>query len=62
MRKFIGLGLLLGMFSVAAFAQETGAAPKAEIFGGYQYTRFDGGVNANGWNTSVAGNLNNWFG
>lgn len=62
MRKFIGLGLLLGMFSLAAFAQETGAAPKAEIFGGYQYTRFDGGVNANGWNTSVAGNLNNWFG
>ena len=62
MRKFIGFGMLLGMLSLAAFAQETGAAPKAEIFGGYQYTRFDGGMNANGWNTSVAGNLNNWFG
>ena len=62
MRKFIGFGLLLGMVSVAAFAQEMGGTPKAEIFGGYQYTRFDGGVNANGWNTSVAGNLNNWFG
>lgn len=62
MRKFITVGLLLGMFSVAAFAQEMGGTPKAEIFGGYQYTRFDGGLNANGWNTSVAGNLNNWFG
>lgn len=60
MRKFIGLVLLLALFSVAALAQES--APKAELFGGYQYTRFDGGVNANGWNTSVAGNVNNWFG
>lgn len=62
MRKFIGLGLLLGMFAVSAFAQETATAPKAEIFGGYQYTRFDGGTNANGWNGAVTGNLNNWFG
>jgi hypothetical protein len=62
MGKFITVGLLLGLFSVAAFAQEMGGTPKAEIFGGYQYTRFDGGLNANGWNTSVAGNLNNWFG
>ena len=35
--------------------------PKAEIFGGYQYTRFDGGVNANCWNTAVTANFNNWF-
>jgi len=62
MRKFIGLALLVSLFSLAAFAQEGGNTPKAEIFGGYQYTRFDGGVNANGWNTSIAGNLNNWFG
>ena len=63
MRKFIGLALILVcMVSVQAFAQEMGTAPKAEIFGGYQYTRFDGGVNANGWNTALAGNLNNWFG
>src|SRR5215510_6064409 len=60
MRKHIGLVVLLALFSVVAFAQES--APKAEIFGGYQYTRFDGGTNANGWNTSVTGNLNNWFG
>jgi len=61
MRKFIGFALLLALFSAAAMAQEM-SAPKAEIFGGYQYTRFDGGTNANGWNTSVAGNLNRWFG
>jgi hypothetical protein len=62
MRKLMGFALLVSLCSFAAFAQEGGTAPKAEIFGGYQYTRFDGGLNANGWNTSVTGNLNNWFG
>ena len=63
MRRFVGLAILLVIFSLAAFAQEgMYAAPKAEIFGGYQYTRFDGGANANGWDTTVTGNLNNWFG
>ena len=62
MRKFFGFALFLGIFSLAAFAQESGSAPKAEIFGGYQYTRFDGGVNANGWDTALTGNLNRWFG
>jgi hypothetical protein len=62
MRKFITLALLFGTFSLAAFAQENEAAPKAEFFGGYQYTRFDGGVNANGWDTTLTGNLNRWFG
>ena len=62
MNKFM-VALLLGMFSLAASAQEMGtAAPKAEIFAGYQYSRFDGGVNANGWDTAVSTNLNNWFG
>jgi hypothetical protein len=62
MRKFVGIALFLGIFSFAAFAQETETAPKAEFFGGYQYTRFDGGVNANGWDTALTGNLNRWFG
>ena len=62
MRKFITFALLFGTFSLAAFAQENEAAPKAEFFGGYQYTRFDGGVNANGWDTTLTGNLNRWFG
>src|SRR5947208_5821196 len=60
MRKFIGLMLLLGLFSLAAVAQENYS--KAEVFGGYQYTRFDGGVNANGFNGAITGNLNHWFG
>ena len=60
MRKLIGFALLFGMFSIAAVAQER--APRAEFFGGYQYTRFDGGLNANGWDTTVTGNLNRWFG
>ena len=55
MRKFIGLMLLLGLFSLAAVAQENYS--KAEVFGGYQYTRFDGGVNANGFNGAITGNL-----
>jgi hypothetical protein len=62
MRKFFGIALFLSMFSLAAFAQESGGAPKAEFFGGYQYTRFDGGLNANGWDTALTGNLNRWFG
>src|SRR4029077_15115489 len=60
MRKLIGFALLFGMFSLTAFAQEN--APKAEFFGGYQYTRFDGGLNANGWDTTLTGKLNQWFG
>lgn len=59
-RKFIGFALLFGMFSLAAAAQES--APKGEFFGGYQYTKFDGGMNANGWDTAVTGNVNRWLG
>ena len=60
MRKFIGFALLFGMFSLAAFAQEN--AQRAEFFGGYQYTRFDGGLNANGWDMALTGNVNRWLG
>jgi hypothetical protein len=42
MRKFVGIALFLGIFSLAAFAQESGSAPKAEFSGGYQYTRWFG--------------------
>jgi opacity protein-like surface antigen len=44
---------------LAAAAQET---PKAEVFGGYSYFRGDLDANFHGWHSSVAGNLNNWFG
>jgi hypothetical protein len=62
MHKFM-VGLLIGMFSLAAYGQEIEMnAPKAEFFGGYQYTRFDGGTNANGWNMAANSNFNKWFG
>jgi len=38
------------------------AAPKAEIFGGYQLTHFDGGPNSSGWNAALTGNFNSWLG
>jgi hypothetical protein len=58
MRKLIGILLLFGLFSFAAAAQEY---PKAEVFGGYQYTNLDG-TSLNGWNAALSGNLNHWFG
>lgn len=59
------LWLVLVLFSFAATlrAQE---APKAEVYGGYSFVNLGllGGdrPNANGWNASVAVNLNPWFG
>ncbi|HET7441157.1 MAG TPA: hypothetical protein VFJ47_07645 [Terriglobales bacterium] len=61
MKKLIGVALFLCLVSLMAAAQE-GSNGKAEIFGGYQYTKFDGGLNANGFNGAVTGNLNRWFG
>lgn len=54
--------LLVFFFVVAVSIGVAQAAPRAEIFGGYQYTHFDGGPNANGWNASLTGNVNSWFG
>jgi opacity protein-like surface antigen len=58
MKKPLFLASLLALcLPLAASAQE--AAPKVEIFGGYSYQRDDtiGGVNAHGFNTSLAGNI-----
>jgi opacity protein-like surface antigen len=38
------------------------AAPKAEVFGGYQFTRTQGGGNWSGWNAALTGNLGSTFG
>lgn len=57
MRKFSLCLAALFVFTVAAQAE-----PKAEIFGGYQYTRFEGGINWNGWNAAVTGNMGRFFG
>jgi hypothetical protein len=57
MRKFLVCVVAVMLFSAVALA-----APKAEIFGGYQYTHFDGGPNASGWNAALTGNFNSWVG
>jgi hypothetical protein len=49
----------IAMVACAGLAQ---AAPKAEIFGGYQYTHFDGGTNLNGWNAALTAYLNSFLG
>jgi opacity protein-like surface antigen len=62
MHKWLVVAVAVALFSALAIAQD---APKAEIFGGYQYTRVDAGgtgINANGWNASLTGYFNNWFG
>ena len=51
----LGLGILL--FAAAVQAQD-----RAEVFGGYQYFRPDGGPNMNGWNGALTGNFNKNFG
>ena len=55
MRKASFVLILLLLLSLPAIAQET---PKAEVFGGYSYA----GGNFHGWNASVTGNVNKWFG
>jgi hypothetical protein len=60
-RKLAVLGIFLGLFCMSAVAAESDH-PKAEFFGGYQYTRLEGGVNANGFDLAFNGNLNDWFG
>lgn len=53
-RLFYIAGMML-LLSCSAMAQDT---PKAEVFGGYSY----GGEATHGWNTSITGNVNEWFG
>lgn len=57
MRKFYLCFAALLLFAVTAQA-----APKAEIFGGYQYTRLQGGTNMNGWNGALTGNMGHLLG
>lgn len=61
MQKFVVLIVFLGLLSLPLMAQE----PKVEVFGGYQYLHLGGdfgSVNANGWDASLTGYLNNYFG
>ena len=67
MKRFFSLTSLVLVVSFSATAQEY---PRAEVFGGYSlfhadgssFFRLGGGENLNGWNASVCGNVNSWFG
>ena len=50
MKKLIGVAALMVMVSVLGMAQEI---PAPEVYGGYQYTRTDGGGHGQGWNTAA---------
>lgn len=70
MKRLILVGLIL-FIARPSWAQDT---PKAEIFGGYSYHRDESftfsffgppaprNKNFHGWNASIAGNVNRWFG
>ena len=55
MHKLLTVTILLFLASLAV-AQDF---PKAEIFGGYQFSR-QNSSNLNGWNASLTGNFNHW--
>lgn len=59
MRRLLLISGFLLLLPFSAAAQE---APRAELLGGYSYFRAEGGGNLHGWNASVSGNLNRWFG
>lgn len=62
MKTILSLIVVLGLLSLPLLAADN---PKAEIFGGYQYLHLGGdftGLNTNGWDASVTGYFNNYFG
>jgi hypothetical protein len=62
MKLILSLIVVVGLLALPLMAQDY---PKAQIFGGYQYLHLGGSgtdVNANGWNASLTGNFNKYFG
>ena len=64
MKKLLGVAIVLMVVSIPVLSQDYS---KAEVFGGYQYTRISfghdtPGFNFNGWNAAVTGNVNHWLG
>ena len=61
MRKIL-LGVFLSLL-VPSYASAQEEYPKAEVFGGYSFLRANPQeFNLNGWNASVTGHFNKWFG
>ncbi len=61
MRNLVLVAMLVGLCSLSVFAGESDH-PKAEFFGGYQYSHLEGGFNASGFNFGATGNLSSSFG
>src|SRR5579862_5501283 len=61
-RKLIVAACFMALLAASAMAAEPDNYPKAEVFGGYQYSHLEGGVNANGFDFAATGNFNNYFG
>ncbi len=61
-RKLIVAACFVALMAVSAMAAEPDNYPKAEVFGGYQYSHLEGGVNANGFDINFNGNFNNYLG
>lgn len=66
MRKIL-FGILLSVAVCSHAHAQSSSFPKAEVFGGYSYANIDtNGLSprqsANGWNASVVGNFNRYFG
>jgi len=62
MSRLVLLAVVLAVLVAPLAAQDT---PKAEVFGGYQFTHASAegeSANFNGWNASVTGNINRWLG
>jgi len=64
MRKVLAMLALVCLMALPMLAQEES---KAEIFGGYQFTRINpgggtSGENFNGWNAAFTANLSQWLG
>jgi hypothetical protein len=58
MRRVFLLAMFVALCTALVSAQNY---PKAEVFGGYQFARYDT-ENFNGWNASATANVNKWFG
>jgi len=62
-RKFIVVACFVALVAASALAADNDSGyPKAEVFGGYQYSHLEGGFNANGFDLAATGNFNNYFG
>ena len=61
-RRLIVAACFLALMAASAMAAEPESYPKTEIFGGYQYSHLEGGVNANGFDFAFTGNFREYFG